>query len=50
MTLTNPIQIENGKQEANKTELNAKTYKKASLNASLANLYATKLILHPKQK
>ena len=50
MTLTNPIQIENGKQEANNTELNTKTYKKASLNASLANLYATKLILHPKQK
>ena len=50
MTVPNAIQSENRKQEANNRELKAKTYKKASLNVSLTNLYATKLILQSNQK
>ena len=50
MTIPNAIQSENRKQEANNRELKAKTYKKASLNVSLTNLYATKLILQLNQK
>ena len=50
MTVPNAIQSENRKQEANNRELKAKTYKKASLNVSLTNLYATKLILQLNQK
>ena len=50
MTVLNAIQSENRKQEANNRELKAKTYKKASLNVSLTNLYATKLILQSNQK
>ena len=43
MTVPNAIQISNGKQKANNKEFKAKTYKKASLDASLTNLYAAKL-------
>ena len=50
MTVLNAIQSENRKQEANNRELKAKTYKKASLNVSLTNLYATKLILQSNRK
>ena len=43
MTVPNAIQISNSKQEANNKEFKAKTYKKASLSTSLANLYVAKL-------
>ena len=43
MTGPNTIQISNGKQDANNKQFKAKTYKKASLNTSLTNLYVTKL-------
>ena len=45
VTIPNTIQIKNGKQEVNNKGFKAKTYKKASLSASLTNLFTTKLII-----